>query len=610
MRLPKNIVWNQNNLSDSFSDLWSSFNLNLTKKLGELQVSPRLLLNISTTDDAQLDEPPCAFKFFPTTVRGIWAAAGDFLWSSSRVTGSVSGGPNATFIQDPEANSPTTGNSNQSDLEILPDLGYMLHTGASTTVKFLKTDGTWNSCSGTLGNSSGLHAMAYFRALNRIYVVDDNSRSISVISNAATPAITAAAASTQYTLKNLTEGSVVETIAWIRATSTRVWIGTLNLTGGKGRVYSWDGSTGGGGTYGPNETYILENGGSLSCVIKDDFPIIFDVKGRLLEFNGATFKEFARLPFRQEDTPKTFDALGTIRMCHYNGMDLVDGKINILVNTQLYDTNSTNRENVPSGVWEYTEETGLYHKASVGHTKSGGTIVEYGQQKLSLVGALAEVDMPSGGITQGSINGKYMVGARYYITASAVLDGIFYDDTADTLQKAGSFITSKIFSPNVQDSWKELKLRFRRFLNSTDKIVVKYRTEEDEPTEAAITYVDTTSFTVLASAFTTNPAVGDEVEILRGVGAGRTAHITVVTGTTTLTITVDETITGATTQTATARFQTWKKIATYNAQNDEWWNFPVSGASAWVQFKVWILWTGKNEIHDGTIPNTANQLIK
>jgi hypothetical protein len=181
-------------------------------------------------------------------------------------------------------------------------------------------------------------------------------------------------------------------------------------------------------------------------------------------------------------------------------------------------------------------------------------------------------------------------------------------------KKAGSFTTSKIFSPNITDIWQKISLRFRRFLNATDKIVIKARTIEDEPIEATITYLNTTSFTVSASSFTTAPLVGDEVEIIQGVGAGRCAHITSVSGTTTLTIVVDETITGATTQTAIARFQTWKKLGSYNSESDDFFPCPIDssliGSTPWIQFKVWILWTGRDELHDLIISSKANQAIE
>lgn len=143
-------------------------------------------------------------------------------------------------------------------------------------------------------------------------------------------------------------------------------------------------------------------------------------------------------------------------------------------------------------------------------------------------------------------------------------------------------------------------------------MVVKYRIAEDEPTEATITYTSTTTFTVPASSFTTAPVAGDEVEILQGIGASRCAHITTVTGSTTLTVTVDETITGATSQTAVARFQTWKKLGSYSSQSDELYKLPIDKGnnSVWVQFKVWILWTGKDELYDLTISNKFNEAIE
>src|SRR3990167_10457906 len=90
----------------------------------------------------------------------------------------------------------------------------------------------------------------------------------------------------------------------------------------------------------------------------------------------------------------------------------------------------------------------LYHKSSPGLTKSGGTINDYGAVKLDpdSVGAIAEIDMKNANITIGSLNGTYVVGCRYYTDATTLTTGLFYDDSADSLQKAGYFVTPKIFS--------------------------------------------------------------------------------------------------------------------------------------------------------------------
>lgn len=613
MKLPlEQTGFKQLNLGDKLGlgDLWSSFNLNLSKKLGTLLVSGRMLLNINTSDDAQLGAPPCAFKVFITTDTYIWAAANAHMWHSTAA--SNDGGPNDPFIQDATGSTPTALNSNQTDL--LVTLSRLYVTQAHRDVKYLDSGGAWNTITNGLADSSGLHQMTFFRALNRIYIVDDNAAGISVISGT-TP--TNVAASTQYTLNDLVEGSggnVGSFISCIASNTNRVGIGTVNLSGNTCKFYTWDGSTGGNGAYGPNEEYNLDASGILAVIVVDDVFIVFDTKGRLMQLNGGTFVEIARLPL--EEAPlKIPVSTATNRPVHFNGMSLVDSNIEILINTQLWDTNSTVKENCPSGIWCYDRRThSFYHKRSFGLTKSGGTITDYGASQVSLVGALAEVEVIHTDITRGSVNGKILAGVRYYTDATATADGIFYDDSNDTLQKAGSFVTQKIFSDNITDIWQKFYARFRKFLNSTDKVVVKARTEDDVSTEATITYVDTTSFTVLASAFTTNPVAGDEVEILQGVGAGRCAHVTSVAGTTTLTIVVDETITGATTQTAKARFQTWKKLGSYNAQVDDFFKVPIDlsllGASPWIQFKVWILWTGKNEIYDNIISSKVQEAIE
>lgn len=611
MKLPQNTIWKQNNRSDILGDLWSTYNMDLTTKLGSMRVSPRMINLMNSSNNVGGNSTdlgiPCAVRYFVAGGFNYWAVCGSFVFNSIV-------GLETPFIKDVTANTPLLCDPNYSDIEILPDLGYMFVSELSTTLKYLKrSDGSWNSASGTLVDNAGLKAMAYFRGLNRIYIVDESSKSVSSVSNASTPAITAASSSTAYTLKNLVDGTI-NRISWIKTTSNRVWIGTINFSGQPANVYAWDGNIGAGGNYVPNEVYTLQASGSLSCVIEDDVPVILDTQGKLLKLNGGTFKELDRLPFLDQP-PTTILVAGnaTQRLCHYNGLDIIGGRINMLIRATLNVNGNYNKENLASGIWEYTQETGLYHKNSIGHTNPSGTIVDYGQQKILAVGCLKGLDIMVSVL--GTVNGTYLVGAQYYITATSTLYAIFYDDKADTLQKAGSFTTSKIFSSNVTDIFSKIYAVFgRKFLNSGDKMVIKARISENEPVEATITYTSTTTFTVPTSSFSVAPADGDEVEILQGIGAGRTAHIsgTPTSGGGSYTVTVDEVITGATTQTAIARFQTWKKLGAYNTQTDDFFKFPIDigNESVWMQFKVWILWTGKDELHSVIISQSPNEKIE
>ena len=601
LKLPQQGIWRQVNLSDKFGDLWSSFNLNLTKKLGTLSISPRLLLNISTTDDAQLGAPPCAFKVFVTTDTFIWAAANAHMWHST-ATGSA-GGPSDTFVQDATSGTPTTLNSSQTDLEVFNSALYV--SAASTNVYKLAAAGTWSTISNGVANSAGNHAMTFFRAQNKLYIIDDNAAGITSINTS--DAIVLSTSDLQYSLNDLVEGAGVNVgshLSCIDSNSTRIWIGTISQSDNYCRVYAWDGSQ----ASGPNEAYFVDASGILAIEIVDDVPVIFDTKGRLLQLNGGTFVELDRLPLENQSLKLPVSS-ATGRPVHYNGMRVIDGKINIFINTYLWDTNSTNNERTPSGIWEYTKETGLYHKASVGLSKSGGTITDYGQQKLSLVGAIAEVEVISTDITQGSVNGKFLLGCTYYTDATTTLSGIFYDDTNDTLQKYGYFVTRKIFSDNITDSWQKVYLRIKKLLDSGDLISVKYRTSEDASQEGTITWLDDHSF-VVSSTITIDDA-GDEVEILQGTGSGKTGHITshtVADAGNHLVSMQDDTFTGVTTGTAKARFQTWKRAgALFNNQNDEIPSFPLEGKTSWIQLKVCLQNKGKDELNDVILINSVGQ---
>ena len=599
MKLPSNNIWRQVNQGDKFGDLWSSFNLDLTSKLGTLKISPRLLLNISTTDDAQLGAPPCAFKTFITTDTYIWAIAKAHMWHSA-AAGSA-GGPNDPFIQDATGGTPTALNSNQSDMEVFQST--LCVSGASTSMFLLSSSGTWSTLSNAFANSSGLHALTYFRAQNKLYGVDDNAAGISSL-NKDLSTIVLSTSGAQYSLNDLVEGSGINVgshISCIDSNSFRIWIGTSNNSDSYCRIYAWDGSQ----ASGPNESYFVDASGILAIEIIDDVPVAFDTKGRLLQFNGGTFKEIDRLPFEHE--PLKILQLASLNMVHYNGMTIIDGKLNILLNTSLLDTNSTNKENIPSGIWEYTKETGLYHKASVGQTKSGGTIADYGQQKLSLVGAISEIEISSSDITQGSINGRYLVGCDYYTNATSTLSGIFYDDTNDTLQKYGYFVTKKIFSDNIQDTWQKIYLRIKKLLAATDQITVKYRTEDEAPLEGTITWVNTSSFTTAMAI--SGYAVGDEVEILQGTGSGKSAHIVTIQAAdaSSYIVTLDDIFTGVTTGTAKARFQTWKKAGSFTDQNSDIASVLLGVSSSWIQLKVCMQFTGKDEINDLILENVKHK---
>ena len=141
--------------------------------------------------------------------------------------------------------------------------------------------------------------------------------------------------------------------------------------------------------------------------------------------------------------------------------------------------------------------------------------------------------------------------------------------TTPTVENRGYFITPKTFSTSITDTYNLITLKFSPFLSENDKIIIKYRTVDDRRDEIAVsgtswkaTWTSTTTFTTTEPEFE-NAEIGDEVEFLSGGGSGICSHITSITGTSTYTVTIDETydyyVAGAI---ATFVFRNWKKHAT------------------------------------------------
>jgi len=147
--------------------------------------------------------------------------------------------------------------------------------------------------------------------------------------------------------------------------------------------------------------------------------------------------------------------------------------------------------------------------------------------------------------------------------------------TTASVEARGYFITPKIFSEDITDSFNLLSLKFSPFASELDKIIIKYRLVDDmrhtidtQNSAWRATWTSTTTFTATQTDLS-SAVVGDEVEFLDGAGAGLIAHITtIVNNSGTYTITIDETfdnyITG---DVATFIFRNWTKFYTIDSTN-------------------------------------------
>lgn len=552
---PDTRQFSQANDGDLAGNLWLTQNIDLKSNKGKLRVSPRLIISKSSSDDADLGRISAFAQYVYDTSggnQGFWCQAGTVLFKSI----SAGGRPSVSdFVQDSITNTPTDLDYRFSDMIVSP-LGLLVSTDDNI---YLFNGSAWSSywkttLSQTFYNPVMYHMMEVLYNTN-IAISDDYKINLIV---------------SPYTDGYETLAKVTlrpeDRITWIKSSSTRVWVGTYNTAGGEGLVYEWDGAS-----TNTNRAYKVGATGALAGLIKDDVPYIVTSDGSLKAFNGSGFATIAQLPhtsssFMLKSTLSTGITYYNERWIHPNGMKLIDGNINILINNILNETTDyTNLvENEPAGIWEYDEKIGLVHKYSPTLDATGD--LDSGQNAIGYAGALFETKIKEAALLAGM--------SVYTDDATTLKHAIFYDELPNTIAKVGRIVTPWLQTSEIDDVWQKIWLKFKEFDNATDEIIVKYRTRKDEnlPLIKGVTWTSTTTFTCTSTTdleATTNVLdVGNEVEIIMASGSGKSAHISSVTttGSYTHTVTIDEAI-GPASGTGKVRFNNWTKIETADEQS-------------------------------------------
>lgn len=154
----------------------------------------------------------------------------------------------------------------------------------------------------------------------------------------------------------------------------------------------------------------------------------------------------------------------------------------------------------------------------------------------------------------------------------------------------GFIETQRIYSDNIEQSWK----KFYTFLDGieleNEKVIVKYRTEEElgYPTQAILVdwlNANTINITRSACPFLKK---GDEVMIVDGYGRGLSAHIDEVnTSSNILSLVLDESH-GLTGEACRVSFTNYKKSTVHTIENEikNYLTATIDTQSPWVQVKV------------------------
>lgn len=589
-----NKVYIQNNRSNIYPEgnLWSTFGIDLQSNLGVMRVSPRLRINSQTSDLANLG-CPVAFKYYSGAYRTV---AGPRVFTGGAT-------PNAVFTQDAASGSPTTCSSDTADMEVFDG---RLWVTSQTELLSNGTSGAYDDWTTRDTLVSGFpHITRYFPQFNRLYTT--NGTSVRSIDSS-----NVVASSGDYFL-SLPFGNLISSMDM---SPTSIWIGTesKDVANMNGNIFQWDGiSAQATNVYPMNAKAVL----AIKINPKTNTPYVMDSNGVLSAFNGSGFEEVGRLPYTTQ-LPYNNDGLVSNKFIHPNGLAYTKNDTFLALINNLNDDNAgTINENLPSGPWEWSKETNFVHKYLFTYnTVANSTITDFGQNRISRPGAIAMVATPN---TTSGQYGTIMAGATIYTDASTTTNAIFIDDSLDTVQKKGYFVIDWSESDEIADKWNRFWISYRRFLDANDKIVVKYRNYEEAPVEASITWVNTTSFTTTtditaygptASGF--NSTTGGEVEVTRGTGGASCAHITSVTGPSggLYTVTLDETITGVTTGTATARFQKWLKLNdSVMGQVKSWADFGINASNpdaSRIQVKSCFTFTGQGEFYKAAIVSISD----
>lgn len=451
------------------------------------------------------------------------------------------------------------------------------------------------------------HQMQYFKKFDRLYYVADGDE----IRSVGTDDVIANTGDDY----NLSVGNLDENgyIYCMQASSNSIWIGLGRRTGSSescetyGLIYEWDGIS-----QQVTNTYKLETGACLALTEHEGVMYAVDSEGRILKQTGYSFVEIARLPI--DRYLLRYVSPASYIFIHFNGF--VPTKNNTLllnIGNDILRSVPECFENLPGGIWELDLATySLTHRSAISYKgMESSTITDYAQFIQRFPAAIKLNTINQSTTTYNNGRSTIVTGGAYYKDATTTGYSINIDSPTLPLntnyegQKRGYFVTTWFNADEIQDKWLNLWTTYRRFLNSTDKMIFKYRLNEEDPVYATITWTSTTTFTtttdVSAYAPTAtgfNGTIGGEVEVIQGTGGGSCTHITsVVNNAGTYTVTIDNAVTGVT-GTAKARFQKWVKMfPEVTGQVLSYAQMKIGKANTRIQIKGVLEFTGDDEFH-------------
>lgn len=552
----------QTNKGDNSGTIWATKNIDPQLNPGKVNISKVLGFRTNTDEASNLEAPASGFAFTSAFATDrYYAVADDRVWQSASTN------PNSGWSE--VSSSPT-------DCDINSDIISFNQKIYIATQNYLKSYTPGAGFNNINGISAVPHSFAIFA--NRLYVTDNQDK----IESMNTSETYVASGSNTINLNTTTGDNIL--ITKIASVSDGIWIATVYTDKSGGEMLFWDGET----ENVLSARYYIPRGALAMC-IKDDRPYIIDSLGRLRFFDGTTFREIGRLPIRDENLDN-FNENSNDRFIHPNGMIVVNDEIYALISNKMSDSTQNPIDRLPSGIWAWNETNGFYHKYSFADFDIvDETPKDFGASELASVGALFRSDATGGSTVDRDDESEIMAGISYYSDATTQKTAFAITNVINDIKKGGYFVVIQLNVEKFDEIWKEVIATFDKFKNSTDRIVISYRTSEDTPIYGTGTW--STDTILRTSADLSTIEQGDEIEILRGNGSGVCFSIDSITDNYRLQLDFNP-LSG---MSGTCRFRAskWKKLKTCTDTDISFLRSEIdSKQGAWIQFKIFMVGTG------------------
>jgi hypothetical protein len=226
-------------------------------------------------------------------------------------------------------------------------------------------------------------------------------------------------------------------------------------------------------------------------------------------------------------------------------------------------------------------------------------LLDYGASRFNFSGGIGLMGL------QNKVYDGILYGAQMYDFAS-ITEYNTLCMTVAGFDNRGYFVTPKITSPNLQDLYQGVYIKFKP-LGATDKIIIKQKSShvigiptstpqlaDVSATAVPCTWTSTTTFTTtndFSEVLTYLATSGNEceVEIIAGAGAGQMAQISTISfNAGTYTVTLAEELDGiASGRVSDVLINNWKKFGEIDSSNtDNYAEFSIGSSATWNEFKV------------------------